>query len=86
MIRLIMRLKLGAVHRSSGIYLTAYENSRKPQLGGQSDEDCVNNLLLKWASLTPDEVSWLANLVREGDGRKGWGSVLGFVYLLIMEP
>ena len=53
-----------AVHRSPGIYLTAEENTAKPQL-----EDRHR---LKWGPLPPNEVGRIAQPVRKGkEGKDG---------------
>ena len=39
---------LGAVHRSPGIWLTAEENPRKPQLGDRLMKGCATSHRLKW--------------------------------------
>ena len=55
------------MHISLGIYLTAEENSGKPQLG---DLGCATSHRLKWGSLPPNEVGRIAQHVRKGEGRK----------------
>ena len=61
---------LGAVHRSSGIFLTAEENPRKPQLGDRQMKDCTTSPRLKWGPFHQNEVGTIAQHVRKGEGRK----------------
>ena len=67
---------LGAVHRPTGICLTAEENSRKHQLRDEvetsgRDEGVVRSQRLKWGPFPPDEVGRIVQHVRKGEGRKG---------------
>lgn len=38
-----------------------------------SDEDCATSYHFKWGLLSPNEVSRIAQNIREGERRKGWG-------------
>ena len=58
-------VKQGAVHRSSGIYLTAKKKPRKTSVKKPSDE------CLKWGSLSSNEVDGIAHEGRRKEKRKG---------------
>ena len=60
---------LGAVHRSPGIYLTAEENPRKPQLGDRLMKRLCDQSCLKWGPFPPNEIGRIAQHIRKGEGR-----------------
>jgi hypothetical protein len=71
----------GAEHMSPGICLTGEENPAKPQLGDCLMKGCAPTHSLKWGPLPPNEVSWTAQHIREGKGRKkrkdrGWEGLI----------
>ena len=59
------------MHRSPGIYLTAEENPRKPQLGDRVTKGCATSHHLKWGPFPPNEVDRIAQRVRKEKGGKG---------------
>ena len=60
----------GALLRSPGIYLIAKENLRKPQLADRLMKGPCDQSSPQMGSLTPNEVSRIAQHVRKGEGRK----------------
>ena len=61
---------LGAVHRSPGIFLTAEENPRKPQLGDRLMKGLCEQSSPQMGSLSSsNEVYRIAQHVRKGEGR-----------------
>jgi hypothetical protein len=74
---------LGAVHRSSGICLTAEENARKPHIVDHQLKGLWNQSSPHMGSFPPIEVGRIAHYVREGERKKeinkertGWVSNL----------
>ena len=64
----------GAVHRSPGICLTVEKNPGKRQLGDRLMKELCDLYRLKWGPFPPNEIGRIAQLVKEGDGRKeGYG-------------
>ena len=61
-------VKSGAVHKFPSIYLAAEENSRK--FRRLSAEGCVTSHCLKWGPFPPNDVSRVAQTVREEEGSK----------------
>ena len=61
---------LGAVHRSPGIWLTAEENPRKPQLGDSLMNGLRDQSSSQMGSPSPNEVGRTVQHVRKGGGRK----------------
>ena len=73
-------MTLGAVYRSPGICLKAEENPGNPQLGDRQMKrmcDLATSHRLKWGLSPPNEVGRIAQHVRNGEGRKGWGQLHG---------
>jgi hypothetical protein len=68
-----------AVFRSPGIFLTAEENTGKPQLGDRLMKGVYDQSLPQMGSFPPNEVGGTAQFVRKGGGRKkDWtGDLLG---------
>ena len=56
----------GAIHRLLAFILW----QRKTSARRQSDEGCVTSYRLKRDPLPPNDVSWITQHVREGEGRK----------------
>ena len=63
-------VKPGAGHRSSEIYLTAEENPRKPQLGVSLMKAVLPVIASNGGSLPPNDISRIAQHIREGEGKK----------------
>ena len=59
----------GVFQRSPGIYLTAEEKSRKPQLGDTVDQSSGTSRRLQRGPLPPNEVGRITQHVRKGEGR-----------------
>ena len=62
----------GAIQRSQDIFVTAEENSGKPQLGDRRWRLC-----LKWGALPPNEVGRIVQHVRKGEGKEDWKDECG---------
>jgi hypothetical protein len=54
-----------ALHRSTGIYLTAEESPGKPQLGDHLKKGCATSHRLKWGSFPPNEVDRIPQQVKK---------------------
>ena len=61
---------LGAVQRSHGIYLTAEENPRKPQLGDRLMKGLCDQLSPQMGPFPPNEIYSITQHVRKEEGRK----------------
>ena len=59
-----------AVHRSPGIYFTAEENPRKPQLGDRLMKGLCDQSPPQMGPFPLNEVGRIAQHVRKGEGRK----------------
>ena len=72
---------LGAVHRSPGIFLTAEENPRKPQLGDRLMKGLCDQSSPQMGSLSSNEVGRISQHIKKGEemkeGKDGVGISVG---------